>query len=387
MKKIFIIDYCNYTDYQIGGHLSFAKNMLIAFGDTLSLIGITTDKKDPVGRWFKKTIAGVTYDFFALTRYDKSKTKHILPDRLACFFLLKFYKKKILKENIQNVFIQRQEILPAISDFRIKNICYRFPGLENPLKNSKYWYGKYIAKVFDNFFFASFKNVYLILATGDEKAIDAMLSRSKGKIEKKTVIPFPTRLATGIFYPQSQIEARKKLNIISDKIIIVTTGRLAWFKGWKFMIDCFSAFEKINPGSLFYLVGEGEDFYKIEEYIIANELTEKVLLVGKKEANIIAQYLNAADLFIMGSYEEGWSTSLIEAIACGIPSCVTNFSSANSIVVNGKNGYVIDNWNNDLFVQGMIEAIKIPHPIYNDNVKAFSTDRLKEDFLRIWELV
>ena len=387
MKKILIIDFCNYTDYQIGGHLSFVKNLISTFKDSLSLVGITTEKDEPIGRWFKKTIGDYTFDYFALTRYNKSKTKHILPDRLVCFLLLRFYRRKILNINIQNVFIQRQEIMPAIKNYRIDNICYRFPGVENPLLISKYWYAKFIAKIFDYFFFSSFKNVNTILATGDKKAIDAMILRSKGKINRELVIQFPTRLDTDIFNSQNKSDARKGLNIPVANTVIITSGRLSWLKGWEFMIDCFSVFEKTNPDSLFYLIGEGEDLKKIEEYIITKELYGKVILTGKQNPKVVSQYLNAADLFIMGSYKEGWSTSLIEAIACGVPACVTDFSSASSIIIEGKNGYVITDRNIDLFVIGMVNALKISHPIYNENVKAFSSNRLKKDFLKNWELL
>src|ERR1035437_425423 len=386
-KICLVIDYCNYEDYQIGGHLSFAKNLLSAFTNNLTLVGITTNKNDKVGRWFKKTINGITYDYFALTRYNKLKTKHILPDRLACFLFLRLYKQRILRINIQNVFVQRHEILPAIINFRFKNICYRFPGLESPLKISKYWFGKYFADKFDKVFFSCLQKVKLVLASGDEKAIQEMVHRSMGTILKSSVIKFPTRINTDIFKPLDKHEARGKLNISTTDLIILTTGRLAWLKGWKFMIDCFILFKENFPNSLFYIIGEGEDFLKIQEYLFLKKNTEKVILVGAKRIDEIALFLNASDLFIIGSYKEGWSTSLSEAIACGIPACVTNFSSAKEIIKDGKNGFVIDEHNEDLFVKGMFKAMKIPRPVYNDNVIKYSIDRLKEDLLNIWELI
>ena len=171
MKRILVIDFCNYIDYQIGGHLSFAKNLLYAFGNQLSLIGITTDKNDPLGKWIKKEIDGISYDFFALTIYDKSKTKHFIPDRISCFLLLRFYKRRILQMSFQNVFVQRPEVLPAIKNFGYKNICYCFPGTENPLKTSKYWFGRYGATYFDKLLFSGLKNVKLILASAEQQII------------------------------------------------------------------------------------------------------------------------------------------------------------------------------------------------------------------------
>lgn len=387
MKKILVIDFCNYVDYQMGGHLSFAKNLISAFGTNLTLVGITTDKKDTVGKWFRKRINGETFDFFALARYNKFKTYHLIPDRLACYLLLRYYKKKILDIPFKNVFVQRHEILPVIKNFGYQNICYRFPGLESPLKISKYWFGKYLAKQFDKVFFSCLKTVNLILAAGDDRAIEETEIRSKGSILKSSVTIFPTRVITDIFRPIDKYEARKILNISNNDIIILTTGRLSWFKGWQFMIDCFILFEKIIPNSFFYIVGEGEDHRKIQEYLLQKDISEKVILTGGKEPDQISLLLNASDLFIMGSFKEGWSTSLSEAIACGTPSCVTNFSSADSIIHEGKNGHVIKDRNEDLFVEGMLKAIKIPLPVYNDNVIAFSADRLKEDLLNIWRLI
>jgi hypothetical protein len=128
-KRILIIDFCNFEDYQIGGHLSMSKNLMSAFGDRLALVGVTTSKNDQIGTWFKKNIDGVVYDFFALARFNIKKTKHFLPDRLMSYVSVRYYKKEILDINIQNVFVQRHEILPAINGFGLKNICFCFPGL------------------------------------------------------------------------------------------------------------------------------------------------------------------------------------------------------------------------------------------------------------------
>lgn len=387
MKRILIIDFCNYTDYQIGGHLSFAKNLITAFGEELALVGITTDTEDPIGQWFRKTINGKSFDYFALKRYNTSKTKHLLPDRLVCFFLLRYFKKKILEINVKNVFIQRHEILPAVSTFNYENICYRFPGLESPLSISKYWIGKYISNQFDKLFFDSFKRVNLIIAAGDDYAIDEMTERSKGKIRRDRVIKFPTRINTDIFKPTDKSESRRTLNISEKDIIITTTGRLSSFKGWKLMIDSFKIFETTTQNSVLYFIGEGEDYTKIQEYISVNSLTRKVILAGKKGPKEIASFLSASDLFIMGSSKEGWSTSLIEAIACGIPACVTNFSSAKDIIVEGQNGYVVNEFDSELFAQKMLSAIQLPSPVDNSSIQEYSVSRLRNDILKIWKLI
>jgi len=385
-KRILIIDFCNFEDYPIGGYLTFAKNMILSFGNDIALVGITTDKNDPIGKWFKKSISSVEFDFFAFAYYSKDVTKHIIPDRLASYLFVKYYKQKVLSLKIDNVFIQRPEILLAVKKFGFTNTCFCFAGLENPLAISKYKYARKFAVYFDRYFFKSLSKLSVILASGDENAIQEMLFRSGGLISKKTVTQFPSRINTDIFKEVDKDKARKMLNLPDSSLIIITTGRLSELKGWKFMIDCFCIFEKQNPESLFYFIGEGEDRLKIEAYVQEKNLVDKVIITGTKTASDVSLFLNAADLFIMGSYKEGWSTSLIEAIACGTPSCVTDFSSAKEIIVEGFNGYVVGGHNIESFVDGMRKAIELRRPVFRENVLAFSMDRLKTDMTKIWEL-
>lgn len=384
-KRIIIIDFTNYQDYPIGGYLSFARSLMDSFKTDLALVGITTCKDDPVGKWFKKNIDGSFYDFFAMARYDKAKTRHLVPDRLVNYLLLKFYLNRIMGIRINNIFLQRQELLIALSP-KSHNICYSFGGLENPLAISKYSYASYLSKWFEGVFFKKLKYAKTILARGDETAIREMIKRSKGEVDELLVTKFPTRINTEIFRPLNRIEVREKMRLPMTSTIVVTTGRLANFKGWKFMIDCFKIFEKEFPDCRFYFIGEGEDYEKIMTYISLHNLTDKIVLEGKKQPHEIALFLNAADLYIMGSYKEGWSTSLMEAIACGLPACVTNFSSANDIIIESENGFVVNDHNEVLFVQNMKKALTIPRPVKNDNVLRYSSSGLKNDLLKNWQL-
>jgi len=383
--RILIVDFTNYEDYPIGGYLSFAKNMLDAFGPRLALVGISTNTDEPVGRWFRKTINGLVYDFFALAKYRKSKTRHLMPDRLAIYFLVKFYQKRISQIKVSNVFLQRQEMLLALR-IRSKNVCYSFAGLENPLSISKYWFGRLVAEPFEWLFFRKLRNASVVLARGDDSAIEDMIARSGDLVTRDSFIKFPTRINTDIFRPTSKEVARTTGGLPLSQIIIVTTGRLAEFKGWRFMVDCFNDFCNRVSDSKLYFIGEGEEYNQIKTYLTECDLEQHIILAGKKSQKEIALYLNAADLFIMGSFKEGWSTSLMEAIACGTPACVTDFSSASDIVIDGENGYVVKGHDRVRFVECMIETMKLKRPVRNDHVVKYSTRNLQSDILKYWQL-
>jgi len=153
------------------------------------------------------------------------------------------------------------------------------------------------------------------------------------------------------------------------------------------MIDSFMEFLKQSHNALFIMVGEGEDYDKIKLYISENKLADRILLTGRKGGEEIASYLNASDLYIMGSYKEGWPTALMEAVACGVPVCATDFSAVDEIIIEGVNGYIVRNRDEHQFAEGMVRAARLQKPVKNDHVTRYSTDRLKEDILNHWQLI
>jgi glycosyltransferase involved in cell wall biosynthesis len=239
---------------------------------------------------------------------------------------------------------------------------------------------------FERRFFKKIVHVKTILARGDDKAIQEMIARSNGIMLDRKIVKFPTRVRTDIFRPLDKMAARKKLNLPENTIIIVTTGRLSWLKGWKFMIDSFARFSENEAEARFLFIGEGEDYDQIKLNISKADLADKILLEGKKSRAEIALYLNASDLYIMGSYKEGWPTALMEAVACGVPACITGFSAADEIILNGVNGYVVWEHDVELFTRNMFKAMKLERPVKNDHVTRYSMENLKNDLLSYWEL-
>ena len=380
-----IIECCNFIDYPTGGQLSFARHLISSFGQQVKLIGLTTENEE-LGKWTKKKINGIEYDFFPYICLPKDSKKPLVPVRLKNYLALRKFKRQIQQSGLNNVILQSPDTVLAIMDFGFKNTCYRFAGTENPLAISRYNFARPLAALYDKYFLPKLSKVNMILAAADNPSIEQLVKRSKGSLSKHNVKQFITRVDTTIYklYPKSV--SRKTLQIPDDELMVVTTGRLGWFKGWKFMIDSFKKFLLNHSNAHFYLIGNGEDYFKIKAYISELNLNSCVHLEGFKNADMIVQYLNAADLFIMGSFKEGWSTSLIEAVTCGVPACVTDFSSAKDIIEDSINGYVAENHDETLFVELMEKCLKINRNLLPRNIDSerYAAKNLKGDLLKIW---
>ena len=143
--------------------------------------------------------------------------------------------------------------------------------------------------------------------------------------------------------------------------------------------------EKVNNARL-YFIGDGEDYDKIKDYVHEQGLDDSVTLLGKMAPKEIAVWLNKADVFVMGSMAEGWSTTLVEACACGVPCVVTDFSSAREMVADGKNGFVVSGRDEKVFSQKMVEALGLDREKvieYDRRFEGLAVSHLREDMERI----
>jgi glycosyltransferase involved in cell wall biosynthesis len=67
-------------------------------------------------------------------------------------------------------------------------------------------------------------------------------------------------------------------------------------------------------------------------------LRTRVRLLGRVAHESIEQLMQAADLFVLGSHQEGSGYSVIEALACGLPPIVTDIPSFRSLTGEGAVG-------------------------------------------------
>ena len=402
--KILVIDNVNYFDYPTGGIMSFYRSLLPAFGNDLRLAGITIDNSIPVGKWSKREILGVTYDYFAMAKVTPNAKKPLIPERITnCMHVKKYIKRIINGIDFDVILTQTPEVMYFIPEKYLSCTCNILPGVGSPIVISRYPWARRFAKHYDRFFqMPKAAKAKWLLAAADKNARQKFANRSNGLIQADQIIQFPTRYDANIYYPYTK-ETRSAIrhNILHVKDtdpVFVTVGRLGWFKGWKLMIDAFRIVFNTQTSSKLFIIGDGEDEQKIQRYIAELKFQGHVILVGKKTPKEIAQYLNAADTFIMGSMAEGWSTTLVEACACGTPCVVTDFSSAREMTSDGVNGFVVQAYKlvgkERKLIDGAIEvfADKMQQSLsmdrqkvieYDQKFEKFATKYLKKDLLEI----
>ena len=130
---------------------------------------------------------------------------------------------------------------------------------------------------------------------------------------------------------------RSRFNICDDDKLILFVGRLHEIKGLDLLMDSFNDFIKNEDGYLSHL----------EEKVGEYSLEENVIVTGPLYNDEKRQALVDCDLFVMPSKYESFTTSGLEAMACGKPLVLTKNNHIHDWV-DGNVGIACDDNNDSL---------------------------------------
>ncbi|MCX7166534.1 MAG: glycosyltransferase family 4 protein [Rhodocyclales bacterium] len=135
------------------------------------------------------------------------------------------------------------------------------------------------------------------------------------------------------FYPASleqRAAARSALGLDCERLVLYV-GRLSPEKNPRGLLDAWTGVDtQARDGALLVLVGDGPDWDQVHARAKTPSLVGAVYLAGKR-TDVMTWY-QAADLYVISSYNEGLSNAMIEALASGLPVIATSVSGAEHIV-------------------------------------------------------
>ena len=143
-----------------------------------------------------------------------------------------------------------------------------------------------------------------------------------------------------IFVEEINNKQKKFKNYKPANNIYVSIGRLTKQKNFLFLLKCFKKIIDKNKNNQLYILGNGEDYYMLEDYIKKNNLEKNIFLEGYKKN--IYQYLYKAKAFILPSLWEDPGFVLIEA-------SYSNTTIISSDCENGPKEILNENKNGFLF--------------------------------------
>ena len=151
---------------------------------------------------------------------------------------------------------------------------------------------------------------------------------------------------------------RKQLGLLDDDFVVCLLGRLSPVKGHEYAIKAVSLLKDLPVKVKLLCIG-----YESErKYDWLNGEAERLgvtdRLVTVERCDNIPAVLNSVDVGIITSLgSEANSRATLEYMACGKPVVVTNVGVLPELVVEGKNGFVIEKGNSEKLAEALKKLV------------------------------
>ena len=145
--------------------------------------------------------------------------------------------------------------------------------------------------------------------------------------------------------------------VISDHTRIVgTIARLDPIKNHAMMLRAFRIVAESYPNTKLMIIGDGEEMENLKQACHELGIVNHVIFTGYITEPVY--YLDLMDIFMLSSFSEGTSMTLLEAMSLSKPCVVTDAGGNSEIVEHEVNGLVTPNNDASAFADAIIELLK-----------------------------
>jgi glycosyltransferase involved in cell wall biosynthesis len=144
----------------------------------------------------------------------------------------------------------------------------------------------------------------------------------------------------GTVIPNGVAELSNVPNVAREDDLVIAVGRLGAMKGFDLLITAFASIDRAS--TRLEIVGDGPERAALQTQIDAAGLSDRVRLIGARDAAGVADRIAAATLVVVPSRSESFGIVALEAWRGGAPLIMTTRGGASEFVRDGEDGLLVD---------------------------------------------
>ncbi len=161
----------------------------------------------------------------------------------------------------------------------------------------------------------------------------------------------PNGIDARVYFQRDRTEVRAKHGIPQDRLMLLSAGHLIEGKGHHRLIRALAALRRKGIEVELWIVGGpgrgGRYEGKLRELVRELTVEPYIHFVGHVPAEVLAEYMSAADVFCLASSREGWPNVVNEALACGTPVVASDVGAVPDLIPSPEYGSVVPTGDQD----------------------------------------
>ncbi len=227
------------------------------------------------------------------------------------------------------------------------------------------------------------------------KSADRVLTVSEKNSDKlksmgiTDVQVFPNGYARELFYFKNMKESREKLNLPTNRKIIVTIGNLEKVKGYEYLVKALDIVKEKNSNFLCLHIGAGSLEAQLKGLVKERNLDSHIKFLGRIPHNELVEYYGASNFFVSSSLSEGNPTVMFESLGCGKPFIGTKVGGVPEIISSDDYGFLCNLSDEKALAENILKALDIEWDSEKivEYSKQFSWENICKNIIQIYEEV
>ena len=167
-------------------------------------------------------------------------------------------------------------------------------------------------------------------------------------------------------------DIRKKLNLNNQDIILISAGELNENKNNRVIFEAMAILR--NPHIHYILCGTGALKESLEQLAVKKGIEENVHFLGYRSD--ISSLYTEADVYVMPSFREGLSRSMMEAMASGLPCIASEIRGNTDLIENGAGGFLCPATDVEAFAKAIDKVARSSD--LRQKMRAHNLDKIKQ---------
>lgn len=160
---------------------------------------------------------------------------------------------------------------------------------------------------------------------------------------------------------------------------IITVARLHWKKGLEYTLEALKILETKGCDFHFTIIGEGSEYERLMFAAHQLQIMHRVSFKGKLPHESVKEHLEASDIYLQYSVQEGFCNAVLEAQAMGLMCIVSNAEGLSENVLHNVSGWVVPKRAPNLLAEKIREVIQLDE-VEKKTIREFAVNRVRREF-------